>query len=225
MLRGSMFNERVISTARILSEKRSEAYANGVPYNEFDLSRTELLKIWNRRIPLPGETFEEWASKRMHDGSWSESQKWYHFLADHNPGGDILYELNKFNPLAIVVNSISAYLTGEDTYGVTMSATEAAFNIATVVPVFKIGQVGQVTFKIGKKAFTYLDDLASKTDLYHNFPLSFDKHIIKNGAWSKRIKDGADWYELRGSINGAEGMYQIGVNSDGLIFHRAFVEF
>ena len=49
-----------------------------------------------------------------------------------------------------------------------------------------------------------------------------DSKILKFGSWSQRLKDGADWFELPGSINGTKGVYQIGVNSEGVIFHRAF---
>lgn len=62
--------------------------------------------------------------------------------------------------------------------------------------------------------------------LYSDHPeRSFDSHIIKNGAWSQRLKDGANWYELSGQINGTKGMFQIGVNESGVIFHRNFVPF
>jgi hypothetical protein len=65
----------------------------------------------------------------------------------------------------------------------------------------------------------------NQTDTYHNFPNSFDQHIINTGTWSQRIKDAANWYELSGTINGVEGMYQIGVSPSDVIFHRNFVPF
>ncbi|OXB06441.1 FG-GAP-like repeat-containing protein [Flavobacterium pectinovorum] len=61
------------------------------------------------------------------------------------------------------------------------------------------------------------------TDLYHNFPQSFDEHIIQNGAWAQRIKDGANWFELKGTINGVNGTYQIGINESNVIFHKSFI--
>ena len=57
----------------------------------------------------------------------------------------------------------------------------------------------------------------------HNFPKSFDEHIIQNGVWSQRIKDGANWFELKGSINGVNGVYQIGLNKSNVIFHKNFI--
>jgi len=136
---------------------------------------------------------------------------------------DAAYEINKWNPLAILVNSINAYFTGVDfERGNPMSIEEATFNLATMVPALR---VGKMSFKIGKQSFTYLDDLFTKTDIYHSFPQSFDRHIIKNGAWSQRIKDGANWYQMEGLINGKKGIYQIGVNKNGVIFHRNFLPF
>ncbi len=55
---------------------------------------------------------------------------------------------------------------------------------------------------------------------YHNFPSSFDKEIIQNGE--KTVgSNGYTQYNLRGSINGQEGTYEIGVQN-GQIVHRFF---
>ncbi len=70
---------------------------------------------------------EQMAAERAFDNPW-----W----------GDLLYQVNKFNPLAILVNSISAYATGRDTYNVEMSNAEASVNLATIVPIGKIVGVG-----------------------------------------------------------------------------------
>ena len=55
----------------------------------------------------------------------------------------------------------------------------------------------------------------------HNFPYSFDKVILK----TKPIKqaDGSLLYRQTGSLNGKQGIYEIGLNPDtGIIFHRTF---
>ncbi len=70
---------------------------------------------------------------------------------------------------------------------------------------------------------SYDISLSSKIDLFHNFPLSFDNYIINNGSWAQRIKDGANWYEISGSINGTKGTYQIGITHGNKIFHRNFI--
>jgi hypothetical protein len=74
-------------------------------------------------------------------------------------------------------------------------------------------------------SLTYLSRVENATDLYHNFPRAFDQFIIQNGAWSQRIKDAANWYEIPGTINGADGVFQLGINKAGEIFHRAFIPF
>ena len=67
--------------------------------------------------------------------------------------------------------------------------------------------------------------LINKTDLYHNYPKLYERHLIKHGRWSQRIIDRANWYELDGSINGRNGTYELGVNSNNIIYHRNFVPF
>ncbi len=62
-------------------------------------------------------------------------------------------------------------------------------------------------------------------DLYHNFPTSFDEQIIQNGAFSQRIQDAAFWFEAPGSINSQSGIYSIGINQNGIIFHRCFTPY
>lgn len=63
-----MFNERSISSSKAFLDAKSKAYANGVPYDEFGLSRSQLLKIWNRKIHYKGEeSFDEWMSSRSYN--------------------------------------------------------------------------------------------------------------------------------------------------------------
>ena len=68
----------------------------------------------------------------------------------------------------------------------------------------------------------YSPRINQQLDLYHNFPTSFDEQIIQNGAFSQRIQDAAFWFEAPGSINGQSGIYSIGINQNGIIFHRCF---
>lgn len=83
--------------------------------------------------------------------------------------------------------------------------------------------VGQTGSKVGNQSLNYHSRVLAQDNLYHNFSTTFDNHIIQNGAWSQRLKDGANWYELPGSINGTDGIYQIGVNGQNTIFHKNFV--
>ena len=69
------------------------------------------VKIVTERGPVGGSDQTEKNKENGPGGEW----RWYQFFNDHNPGGDFLYEVNKLNPLAIVVNSIKAHLTGTDT--------------------------------------------------------------------------------------------------------------
>jgi len=70
------------------------------------------------------------------------SGKWYEYFNDHHPGGDFLYELNKFNPIANLYNGIKTYFTGEDSYGVKQDNITATIQIASALPIGRIGSFG-----------------------------------------------------------------------------------
>lgn len=79
-----------------------------------------------------------------------------------------------------------------------------------------IGEAGE--------ALQYSDRVAARsaqdTGPNHNFPSSFDSEIIQSGQ--KTVgNSGYTQYNLRGSINGKEGTYEIGVQN-GQIVHRFF---
>ena len=39
----------------------------------------------------------------------------------------------------------------------------------------------------------------------------------------KRYGTIGHWFELPGTINGTSGMYQIGINQKGVVYHKNFV--
>jgi hypothetical protein len=78
---------------------------------------------------------------------------------------------------------------------------------------------------------------AEESGPYHNFPGSFDAQILQQGTRtvtpnfynvaSPLLSNDAVMYELRGSINGVEGTFQIGTRpsvsgNTELIMHRFF---
>lgn len=73
------------------------------------------------------------------------------------------------------------------------------------MPLPKVGKIGQGF----SKSVSYDAGVLAQTDKFHNFPVSFDKYIIKNGTWSQRLSDRANWYELQGLINEERAIYQI----------------
>jgi RHS repeat-associated core domain len=101
----------------------------------------------------------------------------------------------------------------------------------TTAGTMSLGALGGTSTLKGPNTFTYSPRyslryhprIEGQVDTYHNFPYSFDKHIIRNGSWSQRIRDGANWYEMPGSVNGESGFYQIGINQGNTVFHRNFV--
>jgi RHS repeat-associated protein len=62
-----------------------------------------------------------------------------------------------------------------------------------------------------------------KNDVYHRFPISFDRDIIQKGALNK-VSGSYRQYGIRGTVNGKPGMYNIGVDGD-VITHREFRAF
>ena len=64
----------------------------------------------------------------------------------------------------------------------------------------------------------------SQQDIFHQFPYTFDKQIVKEGYIFK-IENGGTYFIAFGTINGTEGIYTIGINNwTGKIFHRCFYE-
>ena len=68
----------------------------------------------------------------------------------------------------------------------------------------------------------YHPRLSNKTYTYHNFPRMIEDKVIKYGIPSQRINDAAYWFEYNGSVNGVDGFFTIGINKDGVLFHRCF---
>lgn len=77
----------------------------------------------------------------------------------------------------------------------------------------------------------YKPFLADKLDLYHSFPRVLDNQIVQQGSWAYRVSDYVrynnigQWFEAPGIIDGVRGVYQIGINESGVIFHRAFIPY
>jgi hypothetical protein len=73
----------------------------------------------------------------------------------------------------------------------------------------------------------YHPSLANKTDLYHNFPTMLDKTIIQGGEFSL-TGNGGYWYSAPGMIESVKGIYNgwytIGINQQGVIYHRCFYQ-
>jgi RHS repeat-associated protein len=78
--------------------------------------------------------------------------------------------------------------------------------------------------KVADESLNYservLQRMAEEPGPYHNFPSSFDNTIVNQGT-ENVISDSYTQYELRGSINGQAGTYQIGI-SGGQVTHRFF---
>lgn len=83
-----------------------------------------------------------------------------------------------------------------------------------------VNKITNIEFGILK----YHDRVNKATDIFHNFPRSFDQIIIENGRLSQRLKDQSYWIEFDGLINKEEGIYQLGITIDNVIFHRNFIK-
>lgn len=68
----------------------------------------------------------------------------------HNIVGDIAYEINRFNPLAQVVNLGYTFFTGHDSYGVKQNTPQALVNLAATIPAGRLSStIVNVTADIG----------------------------------------------------------------------------
>ncbi len=69
---------------------------------------------------------------------------------DHNIGTDIVYELNRFNPLAQAYNLVDTWVTGHDSYDVKQNTGQAMVNLAASIPVGRLSStIVNVTADIG----------------------------------------------------------------------------
>jgi RHS repeat-associated protein len=150
------------------------------------------------------------------------------------PGQDITkwqdwaYQINKWNPLANIVNSISGYFSGKDTYGVPLDDYTSTAQLIGTVPIYRAPNAISRSIKVFKSAFQHTLKYAAKvrtralTDpRFHNFPYSFDDFILATVPIKK--SNGYLMYELQGTVNGKEGIFQIGVTAAGEIDHRVFI--
>lgn len=70
----------------------------------------------------------------------------------------------------------------------------------------------------------YNPRLANQIDLFHDFPRSFDDQIINEG-WLYGTHGNSTMMVAPGTVNGANGIYTVGINSNtGIIYHRTFYE-
>ena len=105
------------------------------------------------------------------------------------------------------------------------------FTVETIEPLDSYSIEGRTIIMQRPKINGYKPFLADKTDLYHNFPKEFDALIVQKGSWSWRINDHVvynnigHWFECYGMIDNVRGVYQIGLNENGIIFHRAFIPY
>ena len=70
----------------------------------------------------------------------------------------------------------------------------------------------------------YDNRITLQTDLYHDFPRSFDEQIVKDG-WLYGTSGNSRMMIAPGTVNGANGVYTVGINTEtGIIYHRNFYE-
>jgi hypothetical protein len=104
------------------------------------------------------------------------------FFADHYPGGDFLYEVNKFNPIAIIANSVSVYSSGKDTYGAEQSVTDATVNLAMVLPLGRIAGTGarlaEQGLSLAAKGAGLADDVAKTFRFGRYTEVTLDKPMV-----------------------------------------------
>jgi hypothetical protein len=69
----------------------------------------------------------------------------------------------------------------------------------------------------------YLANMAADSGLFHSFPTLVAQEVLSTEG--QVINANYTLYTLQGSINGSEGVYEIGVNAAGQISHYFFNPF
>jgi RHS repeat-associated protein len=82
------------------------------------------------------------------------------------------------------------------------------------------GNIGSLLFKHNHKYADRVRKRALEDPVSHNFPYSFDDIVLQGKVFPK--KNGYTIYQKRGTMNGREGVFEIGVTKDGVIDHRFF---
>lgn len=139
-----------------------------------------------------------------HEKSPQKGYAWYEFFNDHNPGGDFLYELNKWNPIAQLANGIWTYATGHDSYGVQQTNSEATFQIITAFPIFKLGKVVNVLGSTGRVVALNLTEQLAMQEIMSNPNAG---RILKDRLMNDQI-----WHH-------SEGWVKMAYNSAGVEIH------
>ena len=114
--------------------------------------------------------------KKSSEANRQTTYHWYQFFNDHNPGGDFLYELNKWNPLANLVNATNTFFTGSDTYGEKQSGLQGTLQLASVIPIGRLSTViGNVSLSAVRqgiaKTLSIRNSISHIMDPKHNLNL------------------------------------------------------
>jgi RHS repeat-associated protein len=88
-------------------------------------------------VSMPPISYTDLAVPEQSDYKWYQYQYW----ENHQPGADMVYEINKFNPLANLVDGIYTFSTGHDSYGIPQSNTTATVQIMSVIPIGRVSSV------------------------------------------------------------------------------------
>jgi RHS repeat-associated protein len=134
---------------------------------------------------------------QYYEEEYARPYKWYEFFNDHNPGGDFLYEVNRFNPLANFTNGMWTYFTGHDTYGVPQDNSQGSAQILSSIPISKVA-VALETIEVGVSSrILYV----TVTQLQKKFKHAVDFGIVGNYNPKKAI----EFYSVINQHINAEG--------------------
>lgn len=110
--------------------------------------------------------------------------KWYEFFNDHNPGGDFLYELNKYTLLASGANAIWGAATGQDTYGTSQNSGDVGMNVfSAFVPAFRLeSTISSVTLSATRQGIS--KTLSNPNNIAHVLQAKHNLHLLLPKAGS-----------------------------------------
>ena len=115
-----------------------------------------------------------------------DNSHWYEFFNDHHPGGDVLYEINKYNPLAAGVSLITTLVNGHDYYGVPQDNGQAVVNLAATLPIGRVGEGLVIAEGAIAEGVTALNESINVTA--EGFEHVMQRHYPRSGMFLSKSK-------------------------------------
>ncbi len=104
--------------------------------------------------------------------------------------------------------------------GLAAPLTGRVFSLIGGATPVRVVSTGQSAYNHGLRYAKRVRDRAPQDPVGHNFPYNFDDIILRTKPIQK--KNGYKIYQKPATMNGKDGVCEIGITKDGIIDHRFF---